>query len=184
MTPEPTGGVYADYGAKAFVKKFGYADKKGRAGRWNFGGIYKVNRQTATTGLKTMLFGYDHESKKVIDADGYLALVGPDNIEAATWSFGKLFEHWLKKHSSACYVPSIKREEPSTAYHYGNQILLCEKTDFVLFLEQLSLGNIWLDPALKVFDEGVEGVNKTRNQFRIKAQNVAHLYKQSEIVRL
>src|SRR5258706_12173126 len=35
MTPEPTGGLYKDHGAEAFVRRFGYPDQSGIADRWN-----------------------------------------------------------------------------------------------------------------------------------------------------
>lgn len=41
MTPEPTGGFYREKGVEAFVRKFGYADKLGRADRLNFGGVHR-----------------------------------------------------------------------------------------------------------------------------------------------
>src|SRR5204862_516808 len=41
MTPEPTDGSYVSDGIEAFIKKYGYVDKKGREARINFGGIHK-----------------------------------------------------------------------------------------------------------------------------------------------
>ena len=44
MTPEPTGGVYRDGGLEVFLRRFGYPDKAGNAGRINFGGVYANDR--------------------------------------------------------------------------------------------------------------------------------------------
>lgn len=184
MTPEPTGGFYRDEGPRAFVERFGYPDRRGRTGRRNFGGIHKVNLATRTTGLTMALIGYDPASKTITDAGGYVALLDDVGIEAATWSFEKLLRHWLKKHSSACYVPSIKRTEGTTAYAYGNQVLLCEGTEFGLFLQQLTQGNIWLDPALQFFKSAADGKNKLRNQIRIRVRDIASLYHYSETITL
>jgi hypothetical protein len=59
MTPEPTGGYYRENGVEAFVRKFGYADKLGRADRLNFGGIHKVGARHETTHLTMRLTGYN-----------------------------------------------------------------------------------------------------------------------------
>ena len=39
LTPEPTGGYYREQGVEAFVRRYGYPDKSGKANRLNFGGI-------------------------------------------------------------------------------------------------------------------------------------------------
>ena len=69
MTPEPNGGFYKDASTEAFVRKFGYADKKGRADRLNFGGRHFIGRRCPPTGLTMRLTGYDMASGKITDAE-------------------------------------------------------------------------------------------------------------------
>jgi len=51
MTPEPNQGFYHEHGLAAFVRKFGYADKKGREDRLNFGGVHRFGERHETTHL-------------------------------------------------------------------------------------------------------------------------------------
>lgn len=55
LTPEPDGGFYSQHSTEDFVLKFGYADKKGRADWFNFGGRHKVDVLCPTTGLTMKL---------------------------------------------------------------------------------------------------------------------------------
>jgi hypothetical protein len=54
MTPEPTGGYYKTAGVEAFIRKYGYPDMTGQAGRQdrlNFGGIHRIDKYHERTGL-------------------------------------------------------------------------------------------------------------------------------------
>lgn len=57
------------------MHRFGYADKSGREGRINFGGIYAVGRDFhGDTGLALTVSGYDEKSGKIEELDGALSL--------------------------------------------------------------------------------------------------------------
>jgi hypothetical protein len=182
MTPEPTDGFYVSSGTEAFIRKYGYADKAGRPDRMNFGGVHKVNIQHSTTNLKMVLDGFDNESAKIRNASGKIALLDNTGDEAASWSFSSLLLHWNRKHNQACYVPSLSETEPARKYKYGNQVILGNGTDFQLFLKQMSIGNIYYDPGIKMENASGDRKIKKRSQFRIKSKYLSTLYKASEIV--
>lgn len=191
MTPEPTHGYYVDFGVEKFIRNYGYPDKKGREARLNFGGIHKNNTITKSTNLKTVLVGYDIDSNKITDSSGYIGLIDNNDSIAASWSFTSLLKHWNTKHANACYVPSVNRkidgEIYKQQYQFGNKILLGSGTDFSLFLQQFSNGNIVYDPGIKLELE-IEGQRKQnvkrRSQFRIRSSNLVSLYRNNEIVNL
>lgn len=181
MTPEPTGGFYRDNGAEAFVRRFGYPDKSGKAGRINFGGIYASTKVFhADTGLQLRMTGYDMAAGKITDMDGGIALVDRHGEIAALWKYPGIIEHWSRKHAQAAYVPSLYRTPPPE-YRYGPRILLCEKTDLTLFLRAIADGTVYYDPALKI--EPATGL-KRRSQFRIRHDQLVRMYHQSELVEL
>jgi hypothetical protein len=181
MTPEPTGGFYRDNGAEAFVRRFGYPDKSGKAGRINFGGVYTSTKvYHADTGLQLRLIGYDMTSGKIVDMDGGIALLDRQGEVAALWKFPGIIKHWSRKHAQAAYVPSLYRTPPPE-YCYGPRVLLCEKTDLSLFLQAIAAGTVYYDPALKIEPE--TGL-KRRNQFRIRHDHLSRMYHRSEFVEL
>jgi hypothetical protein len=185
MTPEPTGGVYQEQGVAEFMRRFGYADKSGKANRINFGGVYTCSKDFhADTGLRMILEGYDADSGKIIDLDGGIALVDRAQEVAAHWSFKGMMQHWNRKHAQAAYVPSLFRTPPPE-YSYGPRILLCEQTDFLLFLKAFSDGTVYYDPAVKI--ESVAGKKskvKRRSQFRTKHGSLTSVYYHNEIVQI
>jgi hypothetical protein len=185
LTPEPTGGYYRDGGPEAFVRRFGYPDQSGKADRINFGGAYAVGGPpVALTGLRMTLTGYDARSGKITDMDGGLRLETADGFPAAVWGFAGLIPHWNRKHSRACYVPSM-RKGPPFEYRYGSRIELCEGTDFLLFLRALAKGKIFYDPALKLENASAARPQlKRRSQFRTKHQGLAELYEKAAAVTL
>jgi hypothetical protein len=75
MTPEPSGGFYKDNTVEAFIRKFGYNDKRGREDRLNFGGRHFVGLRCAPTRLTMQLTGFDATTGKIIDANGEIALI-------------------------------------------------------------------------------------------------------------
>jgi hypothetical protein len=182
MTPEPTHGFYVSSGTEAFIRKYGYADKTGRPDRMNFGGVHKVDIQHSTTNLKMVLDGFDNESSKIRNASGKIALLDKSGSEAASWSFSSLLLHWNRKHNQACYVPSLSEIEPIKKYKFGNQVILGIGTDFQLFLKQMSIGNIYYDPGIKMENASGDRKIKKRSQFRIKSQFLPTLYKNNEVV--
>lgn len=176
MTPEPTTGVYAqDFGD--FMRRFGYDDTRGRAGRRNFGGVYRNGGAPHhLTGLSMRLEGFDSKTGKILDLDGTLALVAPDETVAAGWRIRDLVGHWSRKHAQAVYVPVFAEGTPKS-YRYGSDVELGDGTDAIRFLRAVSEGLAYLDPAGKI--EGSR--TKKRNQFRIAHRDLAGLYETMKI---
>jgi hypothetical protein len=193
MTPEPTNGFYVNSGIESFIRKYGYVDKLGREARLNFGGVHKFGNIQETTKLKLIIDGFDSESKKITNTDGYIGLIDPKENIAASWSFTSLLKHWNTKHANACYVPSLIRKDATLypfskqQYYYGNYIMLGSSTDFSLFLKQVENGTIYYDPGIKL-ELAIEGKRKQnikrRSQFRIKSGSLVELYKRNELVNL
>ncbi len=185
MTPEPTGGIYKAASLSDFMRRFGYADKNGIVDRYNFGGVYTCLKSShATTGLRMIINGFDAESGKVTDMGGGFALVTGDGEPAATWSFTGMMKHWNEKHAQAAYIPSLYRAPPPE-YAYGAQILLCERTDFILFLKAFAAGVVYYDPAIKIENASSDRpVEKSRSQFRVRHAGLTSLYHSHETVLL
>ncbi len=183
MTPEPTGGIYREVGITEFMKRFGYPDQSGKADRINFGGRYDCTRGLhGLTGLQMAMSGYDRLSDKMTDLDGELSLVDGNGEIAASWSFRGLMAHWNRKHAQAAYVPSLFRAPPPE-YSYGPSILLCEQTDFLLFLRAFSKGAVYYDPAIKVENASThKPVIKRRSQFRVNHGDLQQLYNRHESI--
>lgn len=175
MTPEPTGGLYQDAGTKAFLRKYGYPDKKGREDRINFGGNFKVGVRNDTTGLTMHLLGYDHG--KIHDKNGVVALVADNGEIAASWNFQGMMEHWARKHAHAAYVPSMLKKVPTQQYCYSRSIRLASKPDFLLVLKALENGVIYYDPGIKLENASTQQSRlKKRSQFRIKSKDLGSIY--------
>ncbi|MEI7701347.1 MAG: MvaI/BcnI family restriction endonuclease [Planctomycetia bacterium] len=177
MTPEPDLGVYCECSVLEFLKTWGYADKRGRDDRQNFGGIYRVGVRHEATKLTLRLTGYDLDTADRFDPNGYLAFVSDTGVIAAGWTFRKLVECWSRKHAAAAYVPAITEDDPKR-FLYGSSILVCEGTDFLMVLSALMAGHMYLDPAIKA--EGYSTAApliKRRNQFRIQRSEIRRLYR-------
>lgn len=94
MTPEPTGGLYRDEGVATFLRRYGYADRSGKADRINFGGVYAASRDFhPETGLMLRLAGFDAATGKIIDLDGGIVLLDRDDNIAASWGFRGIIAH-------------------------------------------------------------------------------------------
>lgn len=177
MTPEPDGGFYSDSGVEAFIRKFGYADKVGRADRYNFGGIHKYGDRHSTTGLTLTLLGYDAKKNKIIDPSAGLALISEIGQQAAVWHYSKLIDHWKRKHAQAVYVPSLSKVTAVREYYYGKIVRLGVGTDFFRFLGAIAAQRIYYDPGIKL--EKASSTNpktKRRSQFRVKSSQLDALY--------
>jgi hypothetical protein len=180
VTQEPTGGFYKEKGFHGFVRKFGYADKLGRADRINFGGVHKVGKPQKLTGLTLTLVGYDPSTGKITDQSGRVALLDAGGEEAATWSFTDLMTHWNRKHPFAAYVPSM-HDIPENSYRYGQIVRLGEGTDFLHFLRGMSNGNVYYDPGIKLEDSSTaHPKSKRRSQFRTRSADLPFLYDKME----
>ena len=185
MTPEPNQGYYHEHGLAAFVRKFGYADKKGRVDRLNFGGVHRFGQRHETTHLTLTLPGYDATDRSITDANGCIALVSDSGEVAAAWGFSRLFEHWSHKHAKAVYVPSQCRTEPERQYTYGHKVRMAQRTDSLLLLSALASGTVYYDPGIKL--EGASSGNphsKPRSQFRIASKGISAIYESVELVEL
>lgn len=185
MTPEPDGGIYQDSGVEAFVRRYGYADRKGREDRMNFGGIHKVGTQCTLTGLKMSILGFSAGSKS-IEPEGRICLVDEKDNVAAEWTFTKLLGHWNKKHAQAAYIPYEKVDlYGSTGYFYEDEIFLGEGTDFIRLLEAFSANAVFYDPGIKLVAASTNNPTiKRRSQFRIRANALGSLYEAWELVSL
>lgn len=182
MTPEPDGGIYTENGIIEFMTKFGYPDRKGRLNRQNFGGVFKYQKPSALTGIRLELIGYDTINNKITDSSGGIALVSKDDEIAATWSYSKLIDHWKRKHAKTVYIPSVRTDKPYK-YHFGKDITLCTGTDFMAFLKAISLGSIYLDPAIKAEEfSSSSPIVKKRNQMRISFKNIKDIYHHTETI--
>jgi MvaI/BcnI restriction endonuclease family len=91
MTPEPTGGFYKDKSPEAFVRKFGYADKRGKVDRRNFGGRHFVGHRCPPTGLTMQLTGFDAATGKITNANGEIA---PVSDRGEVRRHGRLVRYW------------------------------------------------------------------------------------------
>lgn len=184
MTPEPTGGFYKDKGVEDFVYKYGYNDLCGREDRMNFGGVHVNGLVHPRTNLELKLIGLDSETGKIRNVDGFIGLIDKEENVAASWSFASMLVHWNRKHHRACYIPSLSIKEPSRQYHYSDNILLGESTDFSLFLNEMDKGHIVYDPGIKIENVSTKPKAKKRSQFRIKSKYIPNLYHKSEWIKL
>ncbi len=183
MTPEPTGGFYKEEGVEAFIRKYGYPDRRGRPDRLNFGGIHKVGLTHKLTNLKLVLDGFDPSSKKISDGYGGITLVAEDGSPAAIWHYEKLINHWKRKHGQAVYIPSLSHKNKVRKYQYGKWVKLGSGADFRNLLTAISIGEVYYDPGIKLENEsGNHPKTKRRSQFRIKSGNLGSLYERFEIV--
>lgn len=182
MTPEPTGGYYFDKGVEAFIRKYGYPDRKGREDRINFGGVHRIGNRLSLTGLTLVLDGYDAEASKFLDSTKGIALLDDKGNAAAVWAYTGLIKHWARKHERAVYVPSASRTEPRRQYHYGGSVLLGEETDFFRFLNAMAAGHVYYDPGIKLEEASSKNPKiKRRSQFRIRVQRLRELYAKAEL---
>lgn len=185
MTPEPTAGYYREHGVEAFVRRFGYRDRRGRPDRLNFGGVHRAGVRQGITHLTMRLTGYDVAAGRITDAGGMVALVSDTGDIAAGWRFSGLFEHWSRKHAKAAYVPSQCRKEPVRQYCYGQTVRLAEGTDSLRLLHALAGGAVYYDPGIKLEHVSTKHPSsKRRSQFRVASRNIDALYGKVESVTL
>jgi hypothetical protein len=181
MTPEPTGGIYSEEGPEKFVREFGYADKKGRDDRMNFGGIFRVSKRHEGTKLTLLLHGYD--KGKISDKNGSIILQDDTGRIAASWDFGGLMQHWARKHAHAVYVPSMMRSDPLREYRYAESVRLAEQPDFIRLLNAFNAGVIYYDPGIKLEQASTSKPKiKLRSQFRIRSRDIPSIYGKVENV--
>lgn len=185
MTPEPTGGCYKSDGFEFFMRRFGYADKSGKADRFNFGGVYKVGSPPhLDTKVELQLLGFDKDRGLITDITQGIALVATDGTVAAIWHYAGLLAHWNRKHAKTVYVPSLKREPP-IEYSYGRFVELCVGTDFDLFIKAIAAGTVYFDPGMKLENMRLaRPLPKKRSQFRVRHNQLKDLYSSIERIEL
>lgn len=126
------------------------------------------------------LSGFDAAKGHITNIDGGLELINSHGEVAARWGFPGLMSHWNRKHAQAAYIPSIFRDPPPE-YAYGAKVLLCEQTDFILFLKAFSAGLIVYDPGIKMEQAtSAKPEFKKRSQFRVKHNHLTTLYHKHE----
>jgi hypothetical protein len=185
MTPEPDGGFYKDADPEAFIRKFGYADKKGRVDRINFGGRHYVGERCLPTGLLITLDGFDIIEGVITDAKGAIKLVSDTGEVAASWSFAKILGHWSNKHRKAVYVPSMRQILTEWQYSYGHTVRLAQGTDSLRLLKAFASGTMYYDPGIKLENaSSIDAKSKKRSQFRVASRDVGTLYQSIETVAL
>jgi len=165
MTPQPDGGLYSELGNDMFVRQFGHLAPDGRM---YFTGKYTSRKMNSDRII--VINGFDVSSGKITKEDGYVGLFQKD-ILLASWSFPHLIGHWNTKHNQACYVKYTKIPQ-TNLLNYKPEVLLCEGTSAMMFLESLSYGRVYLDPACREA--------KARNQFRTTFNDLFSLYSVSE----
>lgn len=176
MTPEPTGGYYAEAGVERFIRDYGYADRTGREDRLNFGGKYVFNVPSPLTRVRLLTTGFEAKSGKM-DGTGSIVLIrDKETHPAAVWQFSDLLKHWSRKHAKAVYVPSMCRRQESLAYRFANVVRLGEGTDFIRFLRAVHGGFVYYDPGIKLEHASGKPVIKRRSQFRILSGDIPCLY--------
>lgn len=176
MTPEPDGGVYAEFGVKAFVREYGSPTGDDTL---YFTGTHRVNFRSDKTGLTLNVRGFNLTKKTIEDVTGAVELLTDDGICAAAWSFADLMVSWNKKHAQAAYVKyeAQKNKEIDPAYLYQSPVLLGEGTDFNKYMLALCSGLVVFDPGSKVMNASTEkSTVKARSQFRIPLKKLNNLY--------
>jgi hypothetical protein len=177
FTPEPTGGFYRSGGVEAFIRKFGYADKKGREDRLNFGGVFRAGARHDSTALTMTLRGFDAVKHEITDPAGSIALVSDAGEVAAEWSFPAMLEIWSRKHAQAVYVPAEVRTDPDRQYRYGQTVRLGEGTSFHRLMDAIAGGQVYYDPGIKLEAASTASpTTKRRSQFRIHSGDLPILY--------
>lgn len=183
FTPEPSGGVYVEDGAAAFVRRYGYPDRNGRDDRINFGGVYRVhNTPHHLTGLVLHMSGYDPETG-AFSSDGAVQLIDRSDRVAASWPFAKLLDHWKMKHARAAFVPAQCRKAERREYLFGRTVAVGEGAEFRRLLEAFYSGSVYYDPGIKLEDASTSKPRvKKRSQFRVTSRDLRDLYARFETV--
>ena len=175
FTPEPNVGLYVRNFLE-FMTEYGYNDLRGRPDRKNFGGIHRVGKRHDRTKLLLQLAGFKIAANDKYDIDGQLELVDEAQKLAAGWTFRKLVDGWKNKHEKAVYVPALKNISRGE-FKFSNKIKICYGADFLCVLNSLFLGDLYLDPGVKVEHwSSKKKKTKKRNQFRAKASVLPTLY--------
>jgi hypothetical protein len=183
LTPNPDSGEAKTKGTTWLTRTYGKLHADGT--RYDLSGIHKAGETHPATKLEFGIFGFDAESKTIVD-DGYLYFRDPvQEIELGRWSFAKLLTHWQTKHAKAVFVPCIDEGASPREYAYGTKVHVGEGTSFLHFLGAVANGSVVMDPGLntKITDANTWKPH-TRYQFRSSLTKAGELYKSFEKVTL
>lgn len=173
MTPEPTLGVYAE-NIDLFRERYA-KPRKGDPDCMYFTGVRSAGRSAEAAELIMRLEGV--RDGKIMDATARIILLDRQRDDiAAGWALADILEHWRRKHSRAAYVSYEKRGVPPE-YRYSNIVRLGEGYDFSLIIKAFSEGIIVHDPGVKFTRMTGGWKSHRRNQFRVAAKELAHLYR-------
>ncbi len=182
FTPEPDGGSYVG-SVESFLRCHG--TRTSDSNRIDFSHIYKCPQGwNETTGLRLTVVGYTRG--QLVSDQGQIVLEHKTGEVAASWSFEKLLGHWTRKHAKAVFVPSLS-QTPSNGvrqYRYGSSVIEGIDATFTKFLDAVSDGTIYYDPAvnMKRSAEGEKWSIKRRNQFRTDLKTISAIYKSVRLV--
>lgn len=141
-----------------------------------FNGLHRAWIPNDSTRVVLEIDGWDrllHTPKPKAPVSVVLRHVDTDEILAG-WSLEKLAQSWTKKHSAAFYLQYFKAGNNNDVFlNFGPNALDCRKTSIGKFLEQLSRGNIFLDPG----DSLSDGKLHSRTQWRINGSIASNLGK-------
>lgn len=143
MTPEPTGGIYADEGGKVeFLQRWG-TPCQGRR-KLCFNGQHRLNERKTSNPLTLRVEGWSEERPGIYEPDGALHLRDEDGTSAASWLLKDMNGKWMRKHPEALYV-QMERERDS--FRLTGKVSVCHGTDFRLFMLGLRAGSVIFDPG-------------------------------------
>jgi hypothetical protein len=185
MTPNPTGGDLAELGPAAFMRLYGYPDRRSPQ-RLNFGGTYSARHRTGNRSLQLVLDGFDPKAPSRFSADGAVSLEDPTGHQAMEWSLTKMIGLWNHKHSKAVYLPAdADLHGGRRRYRYGSTAYLGTGTDFSRLLLGVAHGEVVYDPGIKLEHAGSDREKaKARHQFRVAFGSLPSLYARWEEIPL
>lgn len=170
ITTEPDSGLRFDSGLAPFLKKYGWPGKK-NDGSLRFNGKHTALGQSSKDSslcLKVNNWDYSKSSAHQ-KAKPNITLETKTGIVAAGWSFEKIGEAWIKKHSGAVYVHYIQSSVSGmNCYTYKPMMYVCEGTSVDRFFSAVASGLIYLDPGDRML---ASGELKKRTQWRLHATN-------------
>ena len=151
ITTEADFGFRAEQGVAEFLTKYGRPAKDGSK-KLVFTGTQKCGQPNEQSGTVLTIENWDFTTNTPTgEGQPNVVLIEQKSEEViAGWSFAKLASSWTKKHAGALYVETNKVTGASgeiAGYRYGSIGLLGKGTSPLLLLEQVALGNVFLDPG-------------------------------------